>query len=183
MNGASRRLSLGLAHACMQTRAQRALSLSHGQTCATARAPAASTARPGRPICCRTRHSPGGPHRRPDRLLGLPRTAPRRNFGAGQVKFRLGSFLPPDAPAGKWPKEFRNSNDSPFKHMKLYSFSFKKKKLHSFHPFLIANNFSKVNQTNLALKLAFYKKKVYITPNYLGWTNSPPNYKTGFSTP
>jgi hypothetical protein len=28
--------------------------------------------------------------------------------------------------------------------------------------------------------LEFFKEKVYITPNYLGWTISPQNYKTGF---
>jgi hypothetical protein len=91
-NGSSRRLSLGLAHTCMQTRAPHVLSLSWSNLCDHAY-PCNSTAcakagAMGWPNCCRIPRSP----------RGLARTT-------GPVKFRLGWFLPPEgAPPENGPR-------------------------------------------------------------------------------
>lgn len=83
---------------------------SHGQTCATMRTPATAPraqrhARWADPTAAAYPALLVGWRGRPDRPLGLPRTAPRRNSRAGQVKFRLGWFLPPEgAPPENGPR-------------------------------------------------------------------------------
>jgi hypothetical protein len=129
-NGSSRRLSLGLAHTCMQTRAPHVLSLSWSNLCDHAY-PCNSTAcakagAMGWPNCCRIPRSPRGLARMTGPATWPSTHSTQKKFQSGPSKIPVGLVSPTrGGPARKWPKELMNSNSSPFKHMKL----------HSFHPF------------------------------------------------